>query len=92
MSIIAPSKVGEQLPQGGTSCLLSLKALRARAKPAQSLLSAVQQDLGIKPGVLEAVGSTGPFLRDILHHGQQEGTELCSLLQGPLVLLHEHFI
>lgn len=48
--------------------------------------------LGVEPRVLEAVGRAGPLFGDVLHHGQQEGTELRGLLQGPLVLLHEHLV
>lgn len=50
------------------------------------------QGLGIEPRVLQAVGCTGPLLGDVFHHGKQEGAELCGLLQGPLVLLHEHLV
>lgn len=42
--------------------------------------------------MLEAVSCAGPLFRDVLHHGQQESTELRGLLQGPLVLLYEHLI
>lgn len=62
-----------------------------RARPNPCCLQ-LQQDLWVEPGVLEAVGGAGPLFRDVLHHGQQEGAELCCLFQGPLVFLHEHLI
>lgn len=45
--------------------------------------------LGGDPGVFQALGGCGSFLRQQLQHGQQEGAELGGFLPRPLVLIQQ---
>ena len=46
--------------------------------------------LGGDPGMAQALGCSGPLLRDEVQHGKQEVGEGVRFLRRPLVLLHQH--
>lgn len=49
-----------------------------------------QEQLGVDPGVAQAVPRRGPLLRHHLQHGQQEVGEVAGVLVRPAVLLHQY--
>lgn len=50
----------------------------------------VEEQLGVDPGVAEAVPRRGPFLGHHFQHGQQEVGEVAGVFVRPSVLLHQH--